>query len=182
MQSLERVVQADEGLQPSGPATPQEGDEPPLQIILHNVYRYLTAVAANLDRLHEAVADARQQFLDKRKEVWPIGLAAFVGSLCWLECCCCNRKQSAIWYLRHCFEPGHRHGTCSCQASKLQSTDSRCRHACMIDNVPLLSLNSCTIDLSQLQITCRKVTHQTPLQKQTGKRGNSAKQKRLAHM
>ena len=72
VQSLERVVQADAGLQPSAPATPQQGDEPPLQIILHNVYRYLTAVAANLDRLHEAAADARQQFLDKRKEVWPL--------------------------------------------------------------------------------------------------------------
>lgn len=67
VQNLERVVQADDGLHPS--AAPQEGEEPPLQIILHNVYRYLTAVAANLDRLHEGVADAKQQFLDKRKEV-----------------------------------------------------------------------------------------------------------------
>ncbi|KAL3154593.1 hypothetical protein ABBQ32_014043 [Trebouxia sp. C0010 RCD-2024] len=66
VQNLERVVQADDGLHPSAP--PQDGDEPPLQIILHNVYRYLTAVAANLDRLHEGVADAKQQFLDKRKE------------------------------------------------------------------------------------------------------------------
>ncbi|KAL3139509.1 hypothetical protein ABBQ38_003832 [Trebouxia sp. C0009 RCD-2024] len=66
VQNLERVVQADGGLHPSAP--PQEGDEPPLQIILHNVYRYLTAVAANLDRLHEGVADAKQQFLDKRKD------------------------------------------------------------------------------------------------------------------
>lgn len=69
VQSLERVVQADDGLQSSAPTPPQEGDEPPLQIILHNVYRYLMAVAANLDRLHEGVADARQQFLDKRKQV-----------------------------------------------------------------------------------------------------------------
>ena len=67
VQNLERVVQAEDGIQPSAP--PQEGDEPPLQIILHNVYRYLTAVAANLDRLHEGVADAKQQFLDKRREV-----------------------------------------------------------------------------------------------------------------
>ena len=67
VQNLERVLQADEGLKPS--RHPQEGEEAPLQIILHNVYRYLMAVAANLDRLHEGVADARQQFLDKRKEV-----------------------------------------------------------------------------------------------------------------
>lgn len=77
VQNLERVVQADGGLHPSAP--PQEGDEPPLQIILHNVYRYLTAVAANLDRLHEGVADAKQQFLDKRKDVRHAHL------LCWLH-------------------------------------------------------------------------------------------------
>ena len=80
VESLERVVQADEGLQPSAP--PKEGDEPPLQIILHNVHRYLMAVAANLDRLHEGVADARQQFLDKRKEVRQISsFTIWTGSL-----------------------------------------------------------------------------------------------------
>ena len=67
VQNLERVVQPEEGLHPSFRS--QEGDEPPLQIILHNLYRYLMAVAANLDKLHEGVADARQAFLDKRKQV-----------------------------------------------------------------------------------------------------------------
>ncbi len=67
LQNLERVVQPDEGLHPSFQA--QEGDEPPLQIILHNLYRYLMAVTANLDKLNEGVADARQAFLDKRKQV-----------------------------------------------------------------------------------------------------------------
>lgn len=67
VQSLERVVQPEEGLQPAW--APKDADEPPLQIILHNLYRYLTAVAANLDRLHEAVADAKQAFLDKQKQV-----------------------------------------------------------------------------------------------------------------
>ena len=67
VQNLERVVQPEEGLHPS--LQSKDGDEPPLQIILHNLYRYLTAVAANLDRLHEAVADARQAFLDKQKQV-----------------------------------------------------------------------------------------------------------------
>ena len=67
MQNLERVVQPEEGLHPS--LHPQAGDEAPLQIILHNLYRYLMAVAANLDKLHEGVADARQAFLEKRKQV-----------------------------------------------------------------------------------------------------------------
>ncbi len=67
MQSLERVVQPEEGLHPA--LRSQEGHEPPLKIILQNLYRYLMAVTANLDKLHEGVADARQAFLDKRKQV-----------------------------------------------------------------------------------------------------------------
>ncbi len=67
VQSLERVVQPEEGLHPA--LRSQEGHEPPLKIILQNLYRYLMAVTANLDKLHEGVADARQAFLDKRKQV-----------------------------------------------------------------------------------------------------------------
>ncbi len=67
MQSLERVVQLEEGLHPA--LRSQEGHEPPLNIILQNLFRYLMAVTANLDKLHEGVADARQAFLDKRKQV-----------------------------------------------------------------------------------------------------------------
>lgn len=66
VQSLERVVQPEEGLHPA--LRSQEGHEPPLKIILQNLYRYLMAVTANLDKLHEGVADARQAFLDKRKQ------------------------------------------------------------------------------------------------------------------
>ncbi|KAL0023355.1 hypothetical protein WJX77_010470 [Trebouxia sp. C0004] len=66
VRSLERVVQPEEGLHPA--LRSQEGHEPPLKIILQNLYRYLMAVTANLDKLHEGVADARQAFLDKRKQ------------------------------------------------------------------------------------------------------------------
>ncbi|KAA6421411.1 MAG: Hydroxyproline-rich glyco family [Trebouxia sp. A1-2] len=66
VQSLERVVQPEEGLHPA--LRSQEGHEPPLKIILQNLYRYLMAVTANLDKLHEGVADARQAFLDKKKQ------------------------------------------------------------------------------------------------------------------
>jgi ubiquinone/menaquinone biosynthesis C-methylase UbiE len=67
VQSLERVVQPEGGLHPA--LRSQEGHEPPLKIILQNLYRYLMAVTANLDKLHEGVADARQAFLEKIKQV-----------------------------------------------------------------------------------------------------------------
>ena len=79
VQSLDRVVQPEEGLHPA--LQPKEGDEAPLQVILHNLYRYLTAVAANLDRLHEAVADARQAFLDQQKQVPPSTTTSCSGDL-----------------------------------------------------------------------------------------------------
>ena len=83
MQSLERVVQPEEGLHPA--LRSQEGHEPPLKIILQNLYRYLMAVTANLDKLHEGVADARQAFLDKRKQVGACvcTLACTRATLCW---------------------------------------------------------------------------------------------------
>lgn len=80
MQSLERVVQPEEGLHPA--LRSQEGHEPPLKIILQNLYRYLMAVTANLDKLHEGVADARQAFLDKKKQV-----GACFGNPCMQETC-----------------------------------------------------------------------------------------------
>ena len=69
VQRLETVVESETGMEPAVRGKGQGPEEPPLQIILQNAYRYLMAVAANLDRLHEAVADARQSFLTKRQEV-----------------------------------------------------------------------------------------------------------------
>lgn len=49
--------------------------------------------------------------------------------------------QPPEWHLLHCFDPGHCHGTASCQASKLHSKDSRYCHAYIINNVPMLFLD-----------------------------------------
>ena len=98
VQNLERVVQTDEGLNRS--PHPQEGEEPPLQIILHNVYRYLMAVAANLDQLHEGVTDARQHFLDRRKEVRQLRLPGLLakGAFVVQEAFCWHAYTS-LWHI-----------------------------------------------------------------------------------
>lgn len=87
VQRLQAVVQSEAGLEVS--SSKQNGaEDPPLQIIMQNVYRYLMAVAANLDRLHEAVADARQTFLAKRQEV---------GSLLGTLACLLHGMWEATW-------------------------------------------------------------------------------------
>lgn len=88
VQRLETVVQSETEVDPTL-AKGAAGDEPPLQVILHNVYRYLMAVAANLDRLHEAVSDARHTFLTARQQVpafWP-------STCCSSSCCACPSLQ-----------------------------------------------------------------------------------------
>ena len=87
VQSLERVVQPEEGLHPA--LRSQEGHEPPLKIILQNLYRYLMAVTANLDKLHEGVADARQAFLDKRKQVGAWFATLHARDLAFAHGACC---------------------------------------------------------------------------------------------